>query len=101
MKCKRLKIRSKNYKKYFYCTLNKCIVEATVCYCCKEKEYKQYKALVATNKSRRSQACAIEESVKEKVWERDLHRCIFCGLSVPVQCANAHFIPRSAGRFRN
>ena len=35
MNCKNLRIRSKNYKKYFYCTANKCVVDATSCYCCK------------------------------------------------------------------
>lgn len=39
----------------------------------------------------------IPKSVKEIVWERDGHRCIFCHRYVPVECACCHFIPRSLG----
>ena len=43
----------------------------------------------------------IPKKVKEAVWKRDKHKCIFCGKQVDIFFANAHFIPRSAGRFRN
>ena len=46
-------------------------------------------------KSKRSKACNIKKSVKDKVWERDNHRCIICGN--PYALPNAHFIPRSKG----
>jgi 5-methylcytosine-specific restriction endonuclease McrA len=46
-------------------------------------------------KSKRSKACDISQAVKERVWERDSHRCIFCGS--PQAMPNAHFIPRSKG----
>lgn len=39
----------------------------------------------------------IPKKVKEAVWKRDKHKCIFCGKQVDVFYANAHFIPRSAG----
>lgn len=39
----------------------------------------------------------IPKKVKEIVWERDKHRCIFCEKEVDMFYANAHFIPRSAG----
>lgn len=39
----------------------------------------------------------IPKKVKETVWKRDKHKCIFCGKLVDVFYANAHFIPRSAG----
>lgn len=39
----------------------------------------------------------IPKSVKQTVWERDGHRCIFCHRYVPVEYACCHFIPRSAG----
>lgn len=39
----------------------------------------------------------IPKAVKEIVWERDDHRCIFCHRYVPVECACCHFIPRSLG----
>ena len=46
-------------------------------------------------KSKRSKACDISKAVKERVWERDGHRCIFCGSSSAMP--NAHYIPRSKG----
>ena len=46
-------------------------------------------------KSKRAKACDIPQSVKNKVWERDGHRCIICGS--PVAMPNAHYIPRSKG----
>lgn len=39
----------------------------------------------------------IPKKVKEAVWKRDKHKCIFCEKQVDVYYANAHFIPRSAG----
>lgn len=39
----------------------------------------------------------IPKKVKEAVWKRDKHKCIFCKKQVDVFYANAHFIPRSAG----
>ena len=46
-------------------------------------------------KSKRSKACDIPQSVKWEVWERDGHRCIFCGS--PNASPNAHIVPRSQG----
>jgi 5-methylcytosine-specific restriction endonuclease McrA len=46
-------------------------------------------------KSKRSRACDIKKSVKDKVWERDKNRCIIC--QSPFAMPNAHFIPRSKG----
>ena len=51
--------------------------------------------------SKRSKACEIPPKVKEIVWNRDKHRCIFCQRYVPKFCANAHFIKRSQRRFRH
>ena len=39
--------------------------------------------------------------LKEKVWERDNHKCIFCHKNVPVECACCHYIRRSQGGMRN
>jgi 5-methylcytosine-specific restriction endonuclease McrA len=39
----------------------------------------------------------IPQKVKEAVYERDDHRCIYCNKIVPKRCACCHFIPRSAG----
>lgn len=48
------------------------------------------------SKTRRAKACDISQAVKAKVWERDQHRCIFCGNERNVM-PNAHVIPRSDG----
>ncbi len=45
--------------------------------------------------SKRSKACEISQKVKEIVWNRDNHKCIYCERYVPKTCANAHFIKRS------
>lgn len=97
MNCINLRIRTKNYKKYFYCICNKCIVDASTCYCCKSKEYKSKTKLNRTKKSERTKACSIPESVKLEVWNRDNHQCVFCKKTVPHRCANSHIIPRSQG----
>ena len=44
--------------------------------------------------SRRAKALDIDKKTKERVWERDGHRCILCHNSVAMP--NAHIIPRSA-----
>ena len=46
-------------------------------------------------KSAKARACDIPQDVKEKVWERDNHRCVICGDTRAFP--NAHFVPRSAG----
>lgn len=48
-------------------------------------------------KHKQTKATEIPKKVKEDVWKRDKHKCIFCGRNVEVFYANAHFIPRSAG----
>ena len=48
-------------------------------------------------KSKRTKATEISIKTKKIVWERDNHKCIYCGKYVPVNYANAHFIKRSAG----
>ncbi len=52
-------------------------------------------------KSKRSKACDISQKVKKVVWNRDNNKCIYCGVYVPMSCANAHFIKRSQRRFRH
>lgn len=48
-------------------------------------------------KKKRKDYTEIPKRIKEIVWNRDKHKCIFCGKLVDVFYANAHFIPRSAG----
>ena len=48
-------------------------------------------------KHKRTKATNIPLKVKKIVWERDNHKCIYCGRYVLQDCANAHFIKRSQG----
>lgn len=52
-------------------------------------------------KSKRSKACDISQKVKEAVWNRDNHKCIYCGKYVSKTYANAHFVKRSQRRIRH
>ena len=45
--------------------------------------------------SKRAKALAITKKVKDAVWERDEHRCIYCGSTYAFP--EAHVIPRSRG----
>lgn len=44
---------------------------------------------------KRAKACAIPKTVKERVWERDLHRCVYCNSVYAFP--EAHVVPRSRG----
>lgn len=98
MNCKYFTTRSKNYKKYFYCRHPdiKSEIKYPKCKNCTLKEYKEQKSIPAKKKTR-TIATSIPKSVKEKVWERDNHKCIFCHKNVPVECACCHYIRRSQG----
>ena len=62
-------------------------------------DYSQFAIPKPTKKKskKRKHYTDIPKSVKQIVWERDGHRCIFCHRYVPVEYACCHFIPRSAG----
>ncbi len=47
-------------------------------------------------KSKRSKATDIPKKVKDKVWERDHHRCVVCGNDYNVM-PNAHILSRAKG----
>lgn len=44
-------------------------------------------------KSKRAKACDISKKVKDRVWDRDGHRCIICGS--PYAWPNSHYVRRS------
>ena len=44
---------------------------------------------------KRTKACDIPQSVKEKVWERDCHKCVVCGSYNAFP--NAHILSRAKG----
>lgn len=52
---------------------------------------------IVGKKHKQTKEKEIPQKVKEAVYERDNHRCIFCNKIVPKRCACCHFIPRSAG----
>lgn len=103
MKCKYLAIRSKKNIKYFYCKLLKEKIDLCACKLCSKREYKTYKSLQATKpiseyklkKHKLTKHTEIPMKVKKEVWERDEHKCIFCGKEVPLFHANSHYIKRS------
>lgn len=96
MNCVNFRVRSKDYEKYAYCVKRKEKISFLECCCCEEKEYKKVKP-IRHKKHLRTKATDISSKVRFMVWNRDNHRCIFCGKVVGSECANAHFVPRSAG----
>lgn len=96
--CKYFCIRRKKGKLYKFCRLHKQTI--LTCADCEDKEYKTYKRH-KRHKHKMTQATEIQEGVKEAVWERDGHKCIFCENYVDKFFANAHFIPRSQRRSWN
>lgn len=61
------------------------------------KNKKEKQKHIKGHKHKQTKATEIPKWVKEIVWKRDKHRCIFCHKYVPIECACCHFIPRSAG----
>lgn len=96
MNCVHLKIRSEKYKKFPYCVQQRRRISYEECKNCEYKTYKTIKRIKG-KKHKQTKATAIGQTVKEIVWERDNHRCIFCKTPVVKFYANAHFIPRSSG----
>lgn len=48
-------------------------------------------------KHKQTKATEIPKWVKEVVWKRDKHKCIFCHRFVSVEYACCHLIPRGLG----
>ena len=96
MNCINFSVKTKKYQKYLYCKYRK---QEIIFDDCKNCEYKQYKTFTKLKgkKHKRTKKTDIPKKVKVAVWNRDLHKCIFCGKLVQWNYANAHFIPRSAG----
>ena len=96
MSCINFRVKTRKYKKYFYC--NELKQEITF-ENCKHCDFKQYKKIqkIKGKKHKRTKETDISITVKMIVWNRDQHKCIFCGKLLPWNYANAHFIPRSAG----
>lgn len=94
-KCINLK---QKFNKELGCKKKDKIINIRECSNCKYKEYKDVnKSKVIHKQTKRTKATSITKEVKIIVWERDSHRCIFCGCLVPWNLANSHFIKRSHG----
>ena len=116
MKCKNFKTRTKTIKGkrtiYNYCTVLKQVITYDNCRNCAKKADKIPKCTICQKncakydfpikrkpikgkKHKLTKATEISMKVKRIVWERDDHKCIFCGQVVPFECANSHVIKRS------
>lgn len=66
-----------------------------------KKEKKKTKPLkrsaIKGKKHNRTKKTEIKTSIKKTVWIRDGCKCIFCGIKVPWNYANAHLKKRSEG----
>ncbi len=73
MKCKDLRIRSKKYEKYYYCSHEKKKINFEDCRTCQYKEYKQYKKMkTKTSKLRKL------EANRESILTDDFTHCFLC-----------------------
>lgn len=81
-KCKYLTIRSKNYEKYFYCRLNKKIINYTAeCIKCVKSEPRKNKGINKVSKKR----ITVTKETYDKVIERDDYKCRLCGATQNLQ----------------
>lgn len=74
MKCKHLKIRSKKYKKYYYCSILKQEISFDDCINCGYKEYKEYKPI-----KKRTYSLAKAEKERFSIITNNLDKCVVCG----------------------
>lgn len=96
MNCINFSVKTRKYKKYLYCRCQKKEIRYEDCEHCEHKQYKEIKKIKG-KKHKQTKKTEIHKDVKIIVWNRDMHKCIFCGKLVPWNYSNAHFIPRSAG----
>ena len=68
------RIRSKKYKKYFYCTKLKKEITNEDCRLCQEKEYKKHKTNVKNNNKKK-----VSKETYELVLKESQGRCALCG----------------------
>ena len=103
MNCKYLRYRTKKGIKYIYCKTKKCEISFYNCNNCANKEYKEIKmhnkskiqCKIKGHKHKTTKATEIPIKVKQVVWERDKHCCIYCHKPVSLYFANSHYIKRS------
>lgn len=74
MNCKHRKIRSKNYRKYMYCSVLKKEISYNDCSNCEYKEYKEHKPI-----KKRSYSLSKAEKERFSILTTNLDKCIICG----------------------
>lgn len=79
MNCKYLRLRTKNNKKYFYCSLIKKKIHRSKCYTCSKKEYKEYKRI-----RKRTNTLAKRENNRFSIIYNDLTKCAVCGSKLGI-----------------
>ena len=89
MKCKHLKIRSKKYKKYYYCSMLKQEISFNDCINCGYKEYKEYKPI-----KKRTYSLAKAEKERFSIITNNLDKCVICG----KKRANLHEVYYGTGK---
>ena len=96
MKCIYLK---QKLNRELYCNYNKKRLERGMCASCNADDRYHYSpAKFKTHKKhKQTKFTDIPKKVKLIVWERDNHKCLFCGKQVPWNNANSHYIKRSHG----
>ena len=81
-KCKYITVRTKNYEKYFYCRLNKKIINYTTeCTKCVKSEPRKNKSINKVSKKK----ITVTQDTYNKVMQRDNCRCRLCGTSLNLQ----------------
>ena len=89
MKCKNLKIRSKNYKKYLYCSVLKKEILFNECTYCENRVYKNIKPI-----KKRTYSLSKAEKNRFSIITPDLDNCVLC----PKKRTNLHEIFYGTGK---
>lgn len=72
--CKYFRIRTRQYKKYFYCIKNKEMISLNNCYMCDDKEYKERKTINKISKKR----ITVSEKTYDEVYKKCNGQCQIC-----------------------
>ena len=89
MNCKNLKIRSKNYKKYLYCSVLKKEILFNECTYCENRVYKNIKPI-----KKRTYSLSKAEKNRYSIIVSNLDNCVICG----KKRANLHEVFYGTGK---
>ena len=76
--CKKIRIRQKKYKKYYYCCDKKTSIYITECQKCLKKEFRKPQGIKKVSSKR----ITVTKETYNKVFERDKGKCRLCGTSL-------------------